>query len=376
MPIITPHNRSTPWGLFLLSAAMLVLILYSGLHFKGASGANDVSWLGDQAGLRFGPQGIVHGPGVVARGDGPISIAFAVEPGEQDDGHFRLLLLLHGGNDEDQLVIGQWRSWLVVMNGDDYDARRRRARITVDVLQPHRERFVVVTSDHQGTTVFIDGQRAGSNTDLHLKIPGTGADTKLVLGNSVYGRHPWAGSIYGLAFFDRMLSPQNIAQYYGRWKSERQFAFARSANPSVLYLFDEGKGATAADHAGSRRDLTIPATMTILVKEFLTASFGPREYQLYQDMIINILGFIPMGFLLSALMWHAGHRTMARRLLVVMLVCGIISLAIELAQAWIPTRSSQLLDWILNTLGGGAGVLFHRLYVAIFGTGLADPTNP
>ena len=42
------------WG-----PAMLALILYSGLHFKGASSANDVSWIDDRAGIRFGRQGIV-----------------------------------------------------------------------------------------------------------------------------------------------------------------------------------------------------------------------------------------------------------------------------------------------------------------------------
>jgi glycopeptide antibiotics resistance protein len=49
-----------------------------------------------------------------------------------------------------------------------------------------------------------------------------------------------------------------------------------------------------------------------------------------------------------------------------MLVCGAISLTIELAQAWIPSRSSQMLDLILNTLGGGIGVLLHGLYQHAF----------
>jgi glycopeptide antibiotics resistance protein len=40
----------------------------------------------------------------------------------------------------------------------------------------------------------------------------------------------------------------------------------------------------------------------------------------------------------------------------------LISLTIELAQAWIPFRSSQSLDLIFNTLGGYTGAMFYCLY--------------
>ena len=36
------------------TAAMVLLIFYSGLHFKGASIANQVAWLGLRPGIRFG----------------------------------------------------------------------------------------------------------------------------------------------------------------------------------------------------------------------------------------------------------------------------------------------------------------------------------
>jgi glycopeptide antibiotics resistance protein len=83
-------------------------------------------------------------------------------------------------------------------------------------------------------------------------------------------------------------------------------------------------------------------------------------------MVINLTGFFPMGFLLSAFMWHWRRPTFRKRLLLIMLVCGAISLTIELAQAWIPSRSSQMLDLILNTLGGGIGALLHGLYQRAF----------
>jgi VanZ family protein len=104
--------------------------------------------------------------------------------------------------------------------------------------------------------------------------------------------------------------------------------------------------------------------MAILTKEILAAEFGDAEYNksLFQDMAINIAGFIPMGVLLAALLWQANRRDVKKQLLLVILTCGAISLMIELAQAWIPSRSSQLLDFILNMLGAGIGVIGHSVY--------------
>jgi VanZ family protein len=70
-----------------------------------------------------------------------------------------------------------------------------------------------------------------------------------------------------------------------------------------------------------------------------------------------------------------GHA-FTRRLLIAMLVCGVISLTIEIAQAWIPSRSSQMLDFILNTLGAGGGVILHSAYRRYFGTNASKAQTP
>jgi VanZ family protein len=42
--------------------------------------------------------------------------------------------------------------------------------------------------------------------------------------------------------------------------------------------------------------------------------------------------------------------------LMTVILCMLLSLTIELLQAWIPTRVSSLMDLILNTLGAGIGI--------------------
>lgn len=350
---------------------MLLLILYSGLHFKGSSTTNDVAWLDKKNGVRFDRHGIAHtqtvAPALSHRPPDnlPFSIEFAIKPlASSDDGHFRFILLLHGGDDAEQLVVGQWRSWLVMMNGDDYDARQKRARIALNVLQMQKERLVTITSSENGTAVFIDGQLTKKKEDLILKVPIATKETRLVLGNSIYGRHPWVGEIYGLAYYDQALPEPAIQDHFRQWSRERSFRFDPHQNPAGLYLFNEGQGREIGDHAGGQHDITIPDRMAILTKEILAAEFGDARYNrlLFQDMAINIAGFIPMGVLLAALLWHANRRDLRKQLLLVILTCGAISLMIELAQAWIPSRSSQLLDFILNMLGAGIGVIGHSVY--------------
>jgi hypothetical protein len=171
-----------------------------------------------------------------------------------------------------------------------------------------------------------------------------------------------------LAFFDRALTAPSVEDHFQQWGRTQSFAWAQSQNAAGLYLFDEGRGAKVVDHAAGGNDLQVPEKMTILTKEFLAAPFTGEEYNLTlsQDMVINTVGFVPMGFLLSALLWHGHCRNVRKQLLLVLLVCGAVSLTIEIVQAWIPSRSSQMLDLILNTLGAGLGVGLHSLYQRIF----------
>ena len=347
---------------------MLALIFYSGLHFKDASITNEVSWIDAQNGIRFGNNGIAFAKATpptdrdLVFNTGDLSIGLGVKPGDTSDRHFKLLLLLHGGDDRDQLVIGQWRSWLVVMNGDDYAAKRGIARVSVNAFQNDQERFIYITSGQGGTAIYIDGQLVKRKTDLTLKRPDGVHLAQLVLGNSIYGRHPWSGELYGLVYYDLVRAETTIRGQYEQWRRDRSFAFAKNDNATGLYLFDERKGDRALDQSPGKRYLVIPEKMTILTKEFLGWPLTDQAYYEthFQDMIINLIGFIPMGFLLAALFWQIDYRRFRKQLLLVLLICGAVSLTIELAQAWIPSRSSQMLDLILNTLGGGIGVLLFN----------------
>ena len=169
--------------------------------------------------------------------------------------------------------------------------------------------------------------------------------------------------MFGLAIYTHTLAPDAIARHFALWKKTRDFSMAVSANPEILYLLDDVPGQQAFNRMGDTRYLIIPAKVQILKKEILSLPWDHMRWAVFwKDAGVNFWGFVPLGFFLSALMVDFGRINARRNYLYGVGLCFILSLGIELTQAWIPSRSSQLLDLVLNTLGGVAGIVLQRLH--------------
>ena len=348
---------------------MLLGILCFGLNPKGFYSTNNVMWIDGQTGIRFGKYGIAYtnSPFVslATHSNMPssLSIETALKPDNINNGGFRFLLVLHSGEDSKQLLVGQWRSWIIIMNGDDYKNKKKTKKIAVrGSLNSKKNRFLTVTSGEDGTKVYLDGQLEKKEKDLVLEIPHERVENWLVVGNSVYGRHSWTGDIYGLALYDRTLTEKDVASHFKRWSKERDFSFAQEHAPRVLYMFDERGGEKAFNQAGENNHLEIPSKMQILQKEILITPWHKFELNqsFLQDFAINIIGFIPFGFFLYALLQNLGGSRERHSFLITVLLCLVLSLFIEIVQVWMPSRSSQMLDVILNMLGGYLGAMINQ----------------
>jgi VanZ family protein len=78
-------------------------------------------------------------------------------------------------------------------------------------------------------------------------------------------------------------------------------------------------------------------------------------------VIVNVLGFVPFGFLLSIWREQTNRSSRWRSCLSAILVGALISLGIEVAQAFIPARDSSMIDLICNTAGAFLGAGFWVL---------------
>ena len=109
----------------------------------------------------------------------------------------------------------------------------------------------------------------------------------------------------------------------------------------------------------SGRDLYIPQYYEVSHQPFLEPPWkefyaGPRYYT---NLSLNIVAFVPFGFFLSAY-FAMGLRI--RRTVLISVIMGLTaSLTIEILQAYIPTRNSEMTDLITNTLGTGIGASLY-----------------
>jgi len=354
-----------------LSVAILFGILIFGLKPKGFNFSNGVNWITDQPGIRFSKYSMAYtNPFFELIGDNIskpncFSIEIALRPAGYQEKKGKFILSLHDGRDRNQLLMWQYHSWIILMNGDDYDHKRRTKRIAVEIasLSP-TTRFVTVTTGEEGTEVYLDGQFVMRKKDLTLKVP-NGSKARLLLGNSVYGKRPWQGDIYGLAFYGYTLTAQDATRHFNRWFQEQNFSFAKKDNPSVLYLFNEKKGIRALDYAGGNNHLKIPSRMHTLEKKILSSAWTMFKFHrnFIRDIVINFVGFIPFGFFLTATLIKLGGTFEKNNILITVVLCFTLSLIIEILQAWIPSRSSHMLDLILNTLGALMGTIIYRFFI-------------
>ena len=354
-------------GSYRLRIFLLVVIflgmLYAGLRPKEYNFKNYIEWLEDKPGIRFRRYGLVFTKLIAPEGakiksdDARFSMEMAFKTDDYEEKGFRFILSMHNGNDQDQILVGQWGATIIVMKGDDFDYTRREPRISIKLGSQHDEpTFLTLATGKEVTRIYVNGRHVKTNPELNLQMP-PGPSVWLTLGDSVYSKHSWSGDMLGLAIFNKTISAQDAETHFQRWKTDGNFLSAKVENPLHLYLFDEERGQIVYDHGHGNQDLEIPIRMRVLKKQILSRPwnhFKPNRFFI-SDIFINLLGFVPLGFVLSIVLRGSGRLSSTDVLMATVAMCFVFSLSIEIAQAWLPSRISSLLDWVLNTLGAWFG---------------------
>ena len=105
--------------------------------------------------------------------------------------------------------------------------------------------------------------------------------------------------------------------------------------------------------------------------EFLAARMPP-PYWTWFDVSINVVGYVPLGFLLALALLRSGWPRAAVPLAA--LAGALLSLAMEFLQIYLPQRVSSNLDLVLNAGGTLCGALAAALSPLF--PGLAAPHAP
>jgi VanZ family protein len=342
---------------------MTLILLVAGLWPFNPFPENQVTWLRTDKALEFGGHAVAlssHSvPAVHSNGRAFCSLEIRLQPRFPYLNNSGTLLVFYTPENPLQFRLMQYRDELLVRR--DYRNDKNQVK-TVEIELEHvftgnEPVSFAVTSGPAGSVAYRNGVPVGTSTRMGLSCHDFSG--QLVLGNSPVSDDPWQGKLYGLAIYDRELTPEEV------WRDSAAGVAEEARQPDekerviARYGFAEGSGKIVHNTAGPAPDLYIPDVFRILHKKFLMSPSEESQDKLeLRDILINIVGFIPFGFLLFAyLSWHTWWN---RAAFLTILTGAAMSLTIEVLQVFIPARSSGITDIITNTLGTFLGVLLFR----------------
>jgi len=366
---------------------LLGVLLYAGLSPFDLLRANGVERSADGLALHFDGGGIVFSERrlEISPGAGELTLeAWIVPDAEHQQREGTIVALMDAGETVPVSLSSRRDALSLRYRIPTADGVATQAISADRALRTGRLHHVAVISGAGGTRVYVDGSSPDQLRARNVLVDAeTGLRGYLVMGNSPQGFSGWTGEIRAIALRSRALAEAEIVRHAEiRDRSELR---GMAADPDLvgLYVFDlpersspfgrvpnlalaavRGRtdaAAAASDIGPSAAAIRVPERFEVLRWDVL--SFPPRVSPLRssrfrRDILLNLLGFIPLGALLMVYGNERFRRRRwpPRRRFLWSLGVGIsISLAIELGQAMLPTRISSVLDLLLNGLGTAIG---------------------
>jgi VanZ family protein len=324
---------------------------------------NNVTWVPDANGLRFDRGAIVFS-------DGPLRPT----PSEVNADACTIEIYLRTTTRDDS---GNLLTFSSDKNPEALYLRQAGERLRIDLANPSRGlglRFteleianalpfqkpvlLTISSGSRGLVVYKDGKILAG--DSSFQIHPEDLYGQIVIGNSPTNSHSWRGEFRGLAIYDEEVSPADVAAHYAHWSGDSSSTAASGIDASHLlarYDFRERSGNVVHSEVASAPPLTIPQTFFIPRKPMLDSVRNEFEWTptYRHDVIVNIVGFMPLGFVLCG--FFALSRSRGQAILISTLCGGLLSFSIEFLQYYIPERGSGWTDVVTNTTGTLLGAL-------------------
>jgi hypothetical protein len=263
-----------------------------------------VRWLAGGNGLHFSWYGTILSAGkfraAKVPADAPCSLEIWFEPGLTSD--WGALFAFYAPGNPRQFSLQQSSSDLAVRTDiRDGRFRTRTTRLYVeDVFHQGKPFFVTVTSNGGRASVYIDGALVRAAPKFPLSSQDF--DGELIVNGLPATWGTLKGIFRGLAFYDQELSPAQVVHHYVTWTEKGRPDVSENEHAVALYLFNERAGRVIHNQVPSGTDLYIPDRLMVLDQDLLTPfwkEFNP-SWSYLQDVLVNIAGFVPLGFLFCA----------------------------------------------------------------------------
>jgi hypothetical protein len=324
---------------------------------------NQVTWLSGGNGLRIRRHGMILSSGRFRATDNapdsPCSLEIWFEPARTWDS--ASLLSFYAPERRRQFSLLQSTTDFRLQSDileEHYQTLSSRLDVA-DVFWQGKPAFVTITARSGQTSVYLNG--APVMTTAGFPISSRDFAGKLIVGNSPRAGDNWRGQVRGLAVYDGALPPSQVRQDFETWSRKGRPDVSGTDRPVALYLFDEHAGNVIHNQVPGGTDLYIPDHYAVVDQAFLRpfwVEYYPAWGYWKSVVLINVVGFMPLGFLFCAYFSLAGR--IRRPALATILLGFTLSLTIECLQTFLPTRDSGTTDLITNTLGTSLGVWMYR----------------
>ena len=320
---------------------------------------NQVHWLENENGLRFGRYGTILSSGMfeAVSSDGPsCSLEIWLKPARI--WNTGTVLAFYSPSNPRELSLQQNYTDLALQL--DIGGQHHHSKLVemyVDDVFRKNQAFMTVTSDGQDTAVYINGRLVTRSLRFGLSINDLAG--QLIGANSPLQHNSWSGQLRALAVYGSELNATQVAQHYEDWTRKGKPTFADDERALALYLFNERAGKIIHNQVGSGIDLYIPERYVVVHQTLLEPPWSEFHKQkgYLENVLINIGGFVPLGF--SVYAYFSLVRGLRRPAVATVIVGAIVSVTIEVLQAYLPTRDSGMTDIITNTLGACVGVVLY-----------------
>ena len=322
---------------------------------------NEVSWLSGGHGLFLGKQGSIISLDLLKRGSSQVeegcSLAVGFEP-SRNDSEGVILSFYRPETQVTSLSLRQVGQGLVIEHQSQRSGTRLERQVA-GVFSGARPILLIVISGKGGTSAYVDGTLIAKLTDLIILTPDiTG---RLLIGNTPSMSYTWSGTVRALSLYSRELPVHEVSTQFAQWTKSRELVSASKEGIVASYAFDEGRGTIIHNQVASATNLIIPHRFFVLNKAFLErpwTEFRPPWSSYCSDVAINIVAFIPLGLFLCA--YFSRIRKIEHPAAVTIALGFVLSLMIEVLQAFLPSRASGMTDLVTNTFGTAVGAAVFR----------------
>jgi len=347
-----------------LSGAAVLALLFATLWPFNPFLKNQVNWLEETDGVRLGKHGLLRSEfslhAKAAVGTGPCSLEFVVRPVPKNPGD--TILSIYRPENASQFLVRQWTDSLLVMEDlGKSDREPRTKKLDVDhAFQVDKSHLITFTSSASQTIVYLDGIRI--LTSNKFLIPLGTLLGEIVVGNSATDYEPWSGEFRGLAIYSKELAPASVSQHYANWMHGNVERTANAELDGLIarYNFSERSGSIIHNSTAGGPILMIPPHFSVPHKVFLQSPANEFEASwIYaNDVLRNIAGFMPLGFILCS--YFLATSVQRNAFFFATAAGGTLSFFIEVMQSYVPQRVSGWTDVITNTLGAGLGAMLLK----------------